>query len=109
MSLTSQDVAAFARRIRPHFEPPLQDVAEEFALLIAQTAGTRVKQLRPETTLDEILGWLGTDSLDHIEVMMDIEEKLKFEIPDDMADRSATTTFRYLVVRLAAHRHRGAL
>lgn len=70
MSVTDDDIAAFARRIRPHFEPLLQDIAEEFALLIARTAGGQVKRLRPETTLDEILSWLATDSLDHVEVMM---------------------------------------
>ena len=102
--LTPQDLRAFAARIRAHFEPPLQDIAEEFALLIARTAGSRTKLLRPDTTLDEILSWLGTDSLDRVEVLMAIEEELIFEIPDDDAERSAVITFRELVVQIARKR-----
>jgi acyl carrier protein len=98
--LTPQDLQALAARIRAHFEPPLQDIAEGFALQIAPTAGLRAKLLRPETTLDEILSWLGTDSLDKLEVIMAIEEQLGIEVPDD----SAVTTFRDLVVQIARRR-----
>ena len=43
--------------------------------------------------------WLGADdSLDAVEVMMSIEEELGFEIPDSVASRSATVTFRELVL-----------
>lgn len=104
MSVTDDDIAAFARRIRPHFEPLLQDIAEEFALLIARTAGGQVKRLRRETTLDEILSWLATDSLDHVEVMMSIEAFLGFKIPDEQAAAEHTTTFRELVLLLARAR-----
>lgn len=104
MTLTEQDLKAFAARIRPHFYPPLQDIAEEFALLIAQTAGARIKELRPETTLDQILEWVGTDSMDRIEVMMAIEAELAFEIPDEYAEHSSVTTFRHLVIQIARAR-----
>ena len=107
MTLTNQDLRALAARIRPYFDPPLQDIAEEFALLIAQTAGARSKGLRPETTLDEILEWIGTDSLDRVEVMMAIEEELGFAIPDEDAEHSSVTTFRQLALRIA--RKRGVL
>jgi acyl carrier protein len=102
--LTPRDNRAFAARIRAHFEPPLQDIAEEFAYLIAQSAGPRTKALRPETTLDEILSWLGTDSLDHVEVFMAIEEELGFEVPDADAERSSVVTFRELVVQIGRKR-----
>jgi acyl carrier protein len=107
MALTNQDLQAIAARIRPYFQPPLQDIAEEFALLIAQIAGIRTKERRPETTLDEILGWMDLDSLDGVEVMMAIEEELGFEIPDEYAERSSVTTFRQLVILIA--RKRGLL
>jgi acyl carrier protein len=107
VTLTNEDLQAFAARVRPHFEPPSQDFAEEFALLIAQTAGARAKELRPETTLDEILEWIGSGSLDRVEAVMAIEEELGFEIPDEDAGRSSVTTFRQLVT-LIAHK-RGVL
>ncbi len=106
MTLTSEDLHGFAARIRAYFNPPLQDIAEEFALLIARTAGVRAKELRPETTLDQILEWIGTESLNRVEVIMAIEAELGFEIPDEDAD-SAVTTFRQLVTRIA--QKRGAL
>jgi acyl carrier protein len=104
VALTNQDLHAFAASIRPYFAPRLQDIAEEFALLIAQTAGVRAKELRPETTLEEVFGWLGTDSLDSVELMMVIEEQLGFEVPDEDAKRGAVTTFRQLVIRIASKR-----
>ena len=102
--LTPQDLQAFAARIRAHFEPPLQDVAEEVALQIARTAGGRTKDLRPHTTLNEIVSWLGTDSLDKVEAMMAIEEELLFELSDGDAERSANITFRDWVVKIARKR-----
>jgi acyl carrier protein len=104
VTLTEQDLRALAARIRPYFDLPLQDIAEEFALIIAHTAGVRVKELRPETTLDEILEWLGPESLDRVETIMAIEEELAFEIPDADAERSSVTTFRQLVLHIARKR-----
>ena len=104
MDPTPRDLRAIAARIRAHFEPPLQDIAEEFAYLIAKSAGPRTKALRPETTLDEILSWLGTDSLHHVEVFMAIEEELGFEVPDADAERSSVLTFRELVVQIGRKR-----
>jgi len=95
MSLTSQDLEAFARRIRPHFEPPLRDVAEEFALAIGQFAGAGVKQLRAKTTLDEIVDWLKLetdDPLDRVEALMALEEEVGFQILDEEAQQSAATS-----------------
>jgi len=68
------------------------------ASAIAQLGGgVRVKQLRPETT-DDILAWMGTDSLDAVESMMVLEEEIGLEIPDSVAERSATVSFRELVL-----------
>jgi len=104
MTLTDHDLHAIAARIRPYFDPPLRDIAEELALSIAEKAGMRAKALRPETTLDEILEWIDTDSLDRVEVVMAIEAELGFEIPDADAERSSVTTFRQLVIRIARTR-----
>ncbi len=103
MSLTTQDLLAFAARIRPHFDPRLQDIAEEFALHIAQSAGVRTKELRPDTTLEEILEWMRTDSLHRLELIMVIEEELGIQIPDG-ARHSSVTTFRQLVTRTGRRR-----
>src|SRR5262245_17703215 len=104
MALTDQDLRAFAAGIRPHFIPPLQDIAEEFALVIARGAGARVKELRPETTLDEIIAWFDGGSLDGVEMIMAMEEELAFEISDEDAGRSSFTTFRQLVIQIARAR-----
>ena len=95
MSLTEQDLQAFARRIRSHFEPAYQDTAEQLALRIARSgAGARTKDLHPSTTLEEIMGWVGTTSLDRVEFIMAIEEDAYCSIPDEDAERGYLFTFR---------------
>lgn len=56
--------------------------------------------------MDQILEWIGTESLNRVEEIMAIEAELGFEIPDEDAG-SAVTTFRQLVTRIA--QKRGAL
>lgn len=108
MSLNDEDFTAFGRRIRPHFDPALQDAAEELAQAFAQLGGgARVKALRPDTPLQEILSWLGTDSLDDVEAILLIEAEVGFHIPDSVAARSATASFRELVLLLARKRGGG--
>jgi hypothetical protein len=110
MAITEADVEMFAARIRAYFPPELHDTAFSLALSIARIVGPRVKLLRPETTLDEIIEWLGPhyvrgkDSLDNVELIMAIEEDLgvAFMLPDEMASKSDTATFRELVESVAA-------
>jgi hypothetical protein len=43
MAITEQDLQLYAQRIRAHSEAPPRDVAEELALVIAQSAGPKTK------------------------------------------------------------------
>jgi acyl carrier protein len=117
MPISDKDLASFAARIRPHFEPELRDAAEELALRIAYLAGARVKLLRPETTVRELREWcdfeeapvvetgsLGSDSLDTVELVMALEEELGPANPHELASTCDTETFRDLVVRNAKRR-----
>jgi hypothetical protein len=109
MAISETDVEMFAARIRPYFPPELRDTAFSLALSIARVLGAKAKLLRPETTLDEIIEWLGPhyvegkDSLDKVELIMAIEEDLgaAFVLPDEWASRSNTATFRELVQHVA--------
>lgn len=109
MALTNKDIEAFAARIRPHFEPELRDIAYELALGIARCVGPKAKELRPETTFDEIFKWFdGPDpfpsSLDQVEWVMALEEEFGIELPDSMAGQSKLGTFRELVLERARKR-----
>jgi hypothetical protein len=112
MAITETDVELYAARIRPHFPPELRETAYLLALPIARVVGAKAKLLRPETTIDEILEWLGPhyaqgkDSLDKVEMIMAMEEDLgeAFVIPDELASRTDTVTFRELVQYVAAQK-----
>lgn len=115
MAITESDVAMYAMRIRAHFPSELRDTAFALAFSIARIVGPKAKQLRPETTLDEIIEWLGPhyirskDSLDKVEIVMAIEEDLgdAFVLPDELATRADTATFADLV-RYAFAKERAA-
>jgi acyl carrier protein len=114
MAIDDNDVYLFASRIRPHFPPELRETAFDLAHAIARFAGVKAKELRPETTLDEILGWMKLewpepkDSLDSVEWIMALEEELGegFTLPDDLAGRTDTATFAELVESAARRRHK---
>lgn len=109
MAVTEYDIEQFAARIRLHFEPHLRDVAYDLALGIARVAGARVKALRPETMLGEIVAWIkegepfAAESLDPVEWMMVVEEELGFKIPDRLAVRIESATFRELVLDVSGN------
>ena len=112
MEITEADIELYAARIRPHFPPELRETAYTLALSIARTAGATSKLLRPETTLEEILIWVGPhyvqgkDSLDKVEAIMSMEEDLgaAFVLPDELASRTDTLSFRELVQYVAAQK-----
>jgi hypothetical protein len=104
MAITEHDLLLYARRVRLHFPLELRDIAEELAIAIAAWAGPHTKALRPETTLQEILGWMGAppipsdaDSLDQVEAIMALEEESGMEFPDGLIGHPAETTFQELV------------
>ena len=108
MKYSRTDLEMFAARIRPHFEPELRDTAYRLALEIALTVGDKVKDLRPETRLDEITLWLGgaelgIDSLDSIELVMALEEESELWNRDKPA-MTSPVTFRDLVILRARKR-----
>ena len=113
MGITDTDIEMFAARIRVYFPADLRDTAFDLAFSIARIVGPKAKQLRPETTLHEIIEWLGPhyvqgkDSLDKVELTMAIEEELgaAFVLPDELANRTDTATFRELVQHVAARKH----
>ena len=111
MAITEHDLELYARRVRVLFPRELRDVAEELALAIARWAGAQTKLLRPQTTLQEILSWLGAvpldsnivksadslDSLDAVETVMALEVELGWELPDNLLSMPADTTYLELV------------
>jgi len=111
MAITEHDLELYARRVRVHFPPALRQVAEELALAIARRAGPKSKLLRPQTTLQEILSWMGAvpldsniaksadslDSLTAVEVVMALEVELGWELPDKLLSMPADTTYLELV------------
>ena len=109
MAITETDVELYAARIRAHFPPGLREAAFALAYSIARIAGPKAKQLRPETTLDEIIEWLGPhyvqskDSLDEVERVMAMQEEAgdAFMLPDELAARTDTATFAELVRHVA--------
>lgn len=110
MAITETDIEMYAARVRAHFPPELRDTAFALAFSIARIVGPKTKELRAETTFDEIVEWLGPhyvwgkDSLDKVERVMAVEEELgeAFVLPDELAARSGTLTFADLVRHIAA-------
>jgi acyl carrier protein len=109
MPVTERDFAAWAARIRPHFEPRLQDTAETVARMFAPSVGSKLKDLRPETRMEELLQWVkesGRSSLDWVELIMFIEEELPSEVSDEFAESLELRTFRDFVEHLHSRRKR---
>lgn len=111
MAVSELDRQAWAARIRAHFEPELRDIAEAVAAALVEAVGPRIKQLRPETPMAEVLRWLkeeraGAGSLDWVELLMVIEEVVPSEVTDAFAETLEQRTFREYVEHLHANRRR---
>lgn len=110
MPVTDRDIEAWAARIRPHFEPPLQDVAEVLAGVFAPAVGSRIKNLRPGTPMAEVVEWLkeakkeGSASLDWVEVLMAAELEASSQSTDAFAENIEQRTFKEYVQHLCAQR-----
>jgi hypothetical protein len=110
VSNLNPDQELWAARIRPHFEPPLADMAEAVARELVPYIGEQLKALRPETTIGEIQRWLYArkdafrSSLDWVEFFMILEDIVESEISDAFAENLEEHTFRELVVHLQRNR-----
>jgi hypothetical protein len=111
--VNDRDVEAWAARIRAHFEPRFQDIAESVALVFVDAVGPRIKDLRPGTRMGQVLSWLedekrsGASSLDWVEILVATQDEASSEATDAFAETLEQRTFREYVEHLYANQ-RGA-
>lgn len=68
---------------------------ERFAQVIADNSGVGISAIHPEASLEELM----IDSLDHVEIIMAIEEEYDLEIADsDVDDADIQTVGDYIKV-----------
>jgi hypothetical protein len=110
VAISEQDLAAWTRRVGQHFEGPCKGIAEAFAEFVAFELGPRLKSLRPETQMADVLEWIQTPAYserapnDWVEILMAVEEAVGCEMTDDFAETLERHTFRDYVEHLNAHR-----
>jgi len=61
-------------------------VEEKVRKVIADTLGIKEEKITPESIIDD----LGADSLDTVELVMDLERKFRIEISDEDAEKLRT-------------------
>jgi hypothetical protein len=109
MATDQQDFAAWAARIRPHFSLAERDIAEAAAYWIATSIGSKIKELRPGTSMSVVLSWLKvaprsfTDP-DWVELLMAIEAEVSSEATDNFAESLEARTFAEYVAHLASRK-----
>ncbi len=64
------------------------DVSQQVRTIIAEQLSIPVDSLNDETTLDS----LGADSLDRVEIVMNLEDHFTIEIDDEMAEKLITVS-----------------
>jgi acyl carrier protein len=62
-------------------------VAERVTEIVAEQLGVNKDQITPETSF---VNDLGADSLDTVELVMELEEEFDINIPDDAAEKIQT-------------------
>ncbi len=62
-------------------------VADKVYEIVAERMGVKREELRPETSF---VNDLGADSLDQVELVMELEEKFELTIPDEDAEKIET-------------------
>jgi len=72
-------------------------VFEKVAKLIAETKGVDVTTIKPETTLQE----LGLDSLDAVQLVMDLEEEFSITIGTEKIARTVGEAVQIVEEKLA--------
>ncbi len=109
MATNHQDFAAWAARIRPHFLLAEQDTAEAAAHWLATSIGSKVKELRPGTSMGVVLSWLKAaprsfSDPDWVELLMAIEAQVSSEATDDFAESLEARTFQEYVAHLVSQK-----
>ena len=65
----------------------MASVAERVIDIVAEQLGAPKEQITPETSF---VNDLGADSLDTVELVMELEEEFDINIPDDVAEKIQT-------------------
>ena len=65
-----------------------EDIEVRVKEIIAEKAECEISEVNEQTNLEETLGM---DSLDRVELLMEIEKEFGITIPDDDADKVITT------------------
>lgn len=68
-------------------DPNRERVRAEVVEIISNRLGVSKEQITDQTTFQEDLG---ADSLDVVELVMELEEKFKIQIPDEEAEKIKT-------------------
>jgi acyl carrier protein len=63
------------------------DVAQRVIDIVAEQLGVEKEKVKPETSF---VNDLGADSLDTVELVMELEEEFSINIPDDAAEKIET-------------------
>jgi acyl carrier protein len=83
--------AGSATRLRPHScyqeEPQVASVEERVIQIVAEQLSVNKDQITRETSF---VNDLGADSLDTVELVMELEEEFDINIPDDAAEKIQT-------------------
>lgn len=81
--------------------PVEEEVAHRWASRLSKVVGPWVMQLRPETTLSQMLEWATLAGADSIDFLMVFEPELRIEFADFLADADHYT-FREMVEHYAS-------
>lgn len=65
----------------------MADVSQRVIEIVAEQLGVDKEKIRPET---HFVNDLGADSLDTVELVMELEEEFDIDIPDDAAEKIQT-------------------
>ncbi len=62
------------------------DISEQVKTILAEQLGVKIEHIADTTIIDD----LGADSLDKIEITLQLEDNFKIEIPDEEAEQLST-------------------
>ena len=87
--------------IRLLFTDPVEEaIAYRWATRFARVVGGQAPRLRPETTLDEMLGWAAGTNADSMDFVLVFEPELRMELRDFL-ECAEQVTFREMVQHYA--------